>query len=159
MPLEVVRLRMKRARQLGLDYKTYATVRATNGVDIIAFLFSTNALRLFKAQDRLSESRSDKLKSLVGAARLIAVQPPLNSDQVKASIAEKQIETTCLMKAPTLQTSWSEQRAQLSAFAKDAGLKPASILLVGDTALEREWVGAGRLAGFVPSDRYFVQST
>jgi hypothetical protein len=29
------------------------------------------------------------------------------------------------------------------------------VLLVGETALEREWVGAARLAGFLPGDRYF----
>ena len=46
LPLEVVRMRVRRARELGLDYKTYAGVRATTGRDLVAFLFSSNALRL-----------------------------------------------------------------------------------------------------------------
>ena len=45
LPLEVVRMRVRRARELGLDYKSYAGFRAANGRDIVAFLFSSNALR------------------------------------------------------------------------------------------------------------------
>jgi hypothetical protein len=29
------------------------------------------------------------------------------------------------------------------------------ILLVGDTSLERDWCAAGRLAFYLPADRYF----
>lgn len=46
LPIEVVRTRVRRAAELGLDYKTYAGVRATTGHDLVAFLFSSNALRV-----------------------------------------------------------------------------------------------------------------
>jgi hypothetical protein len=46
LPLEIVRVRVARAKRLGLPYKTYATIRATSGHDIVAFLFSGNALGL-----------------------------------------------------------------------------------------------------------------
>jgi hypothetical protein len=29
------------------------------------------------------------------------------------------------------------------------------VILVGETALEREWCAAGRLAGWIPAERYF----
>jgi hypothetical protein len=29
------------------------------------------------------------------------------------------------------------------------------VILVGETALEREWCAAGRLAGWIPAARYF----
>ena len=67
LPVEVVRLRVKRARALGLDYRTYAGVRAALG--------------------------------------------KLPSDQV---------------------------------------------ILVGDLGLERDWCAAGRLAGYLPAERYFA---
>ena len=38
LPVEVVRMRVRRAHELGLDYKTYAGVRATTGRDLVAFL-------------------------------------------------------------------------------------------------------------------------
>ena len=44
LPVEVVRLRVRRAAALGLDYGTYASVRAGTGRDIAALLFSSNAL-------------------------------------------------------------------------------------------------------------------
>lgn len=43
LPIEVVRLRVRRAAELGLDYKTYAGIRASTGHDLVAFLFSSNA--------------------------------------------------------------------------------------------------------------------
>jgi hypothetical protein len=46
LPIEVVRLRVKRAAEIGLDYRTYASIRASSGHDVVAFLFSSNALRL-----------------------------------------------------------------------------------------------------------------
>ncbi len=46
LPIEVLRGRVRRARELGLEYKTYAGVRASTGHDVVAFLFSSNALRL-----------------------------------------------------------------------------------------------------------------
>ena len=49
LPVEVVRMQVKRAKALGLDYKTYAGVRATTGRDLIAFLYSSNALGVFRA--------------------------------------------------------------------------------------------------------------
>jgi hypothetical protein len=46
LPIEGVRLRVRRAGELGLDYKTYASVRAATGHDVVAFLFSSNAVRV-----------------------------------------------------------------------------------------------------------------
>lgn len=46
LPVEVVRTRVRRAKELGLDYRTYASVRAQTGHDVVAFLFSSNALRV-----------------------------------------------------------------------------------------------------------------
>ena len=45
-PLDVVRMRVRRARELGLDYTAYASIRAASGHDVVALLFSSNALRV-----------------------------------------------------------------------------------------------------------------
>ena len=78
LPLEVVRLRVARARAIGLDYRTYATVRATTGQDIVAFLFSSNALRVFAANPRLPQDRADRLAALAAylpAERFFSATP------------------------------------------------------------------------------------
>ena len=50
LPLMVVRMHVARARQLGLDYPTYAAVRKASGRDIMGLLFSSNALRVVRAE-------------------------------------------------------------------------------------------------------------
>ena len=75
MPIEVVRRRVKRARELGLDYKAYAGIRASTGRDVIALLFSDNALRLMR-DARIAPARARKLDAVRQAACLALVHPP-----------------------------------------------------------------------------------
>ena len=46
IPLMVVKMRVRRAAELGMDYATYARCRQATGHDILALLFSSNALRV-----------------------------------------------------------------------------------------------------------------
>lgn len=39
LPIEVIRRRLKRAKELGLDYKSYASIRATSDHDVVEFCF------------------------------------------------------------------------------------------------------------------------
>ncbi len=68
LPIEVVRLRVTRAREIGLDYKTYAGVRAATGHDIVAFLFSTNALRLLREGQELDRAARPKAGAICKAS-------------------------------------------------------------------------------------------
>ncbi|AMY70231.1 hypothetical protein [Frigidibacter mobilis] len=87
LPLEVIRLRVRRAREIGLDYPSYATVRATTGHDIVAFLYSSNALHLFRADQALAAERAAKLAAQSGVARQLAAQPPLDPAAALAGLA------------------------------------------------------------------------
>ena len=55
LPIEILRVRVARAAEIGLDYKSYASIRAASGHDVIAFLFSSNALRVLVLCDRVSQ--------------------------------------------------------------------------------------------------------
>ena len=77
LPIEVVRLRVRRAAEIGLDYKTYAGVRASTGHDIVAFLFSTNALRLLAPRPMLPADRAAKLEKIAKCGKIALVQAPL----------------------------------------------------------------------------------
>jgi len=152
LPLEVIGYRMKRARELGLDYRTYAGVRATTGRDIVAFLFSSNGLRLDRA-GIIAAPEAAKLISLVKAARLAAVYRPLdprlvlNGNPGALDAAES---------APTVFDSWSETRRALLSLTRAAKVPPDAVVVVGETGLERDWCGTARLAGFVPAGRFFA---
>ena len=92
LPVEVIRTRVRRAGELGLDYRTYAGVRAQSGHDVIALLFSTNALRLLRDGDRMAAGDAARLAATCGVARLLAAQPPLDPERVSALLAGQGVE-------------------------------------------------------------------
>ncbi|MBM7068465.1 hypothetical protein [Actibacterium sp. 188UL27-1] len=153
MPLNVIRRRVKRARELGLDYKTYASFRAATGRDIVALLFSSNALRVIRPGDVVPETRHAHLIATRGVEHRVIAQPPLDPDTLVARLAGQGIDVTAVVKAPGFQANFPTVRAAMD---RVRGTVPGdAVLLIGDTAIERGWCAAGKLAGFVPSERYF----
>ncbi len=153
LPLEVLRLRVARAREIGLDYRTYATVRATSGRDIVAFLFSSNALRLFAPQPLLPEDRAARLAAMAGCGRIAVVHRPLSLTDVPAPPLD------WAMAAPGPNALWRDVRGALRGALQAQKLPVDAVLLVGDTPLERAWAEAGALAGYLPTERFFTPPT
>ncbi len=151
LPIEVVRLRVKRAAELGLDYRTYAGVRAQTGHDVVAFLFSSNALRLLSPRPVLPVDRVEKLSGLANCGRLALATIPLTPAQVMQAGCGLIDESH---PAPNALASFGQAGAVLRAAL---GKVPADrVVLVGDIGLERDWCAAGRLAGYLAADRYFA---
>jgi len=150
LPIEVVRLRVARARELGLPYRTYAGIRASTGRDVIGFLFSTNALQLLRATDRLPPDRRERLGALLACDRIALVQPPLDP---RAVLALAPLDAA--HRAPRATASWGRVRDDLRSVLRDRRTPGDGMVLVGETSLEREWVEAARLAGFLTGDAYF----
>ncbi|MEM9971799.1 MAG: hypothetical protein AAF762_11975, partial [Pseudomonadota bacterium] len=149
LPLEVARMRIRRARELGLDYKSYAGIRASTGRDIVALLFSDNALRMLRDTGRIEAERADKLAQVRAADLLALVHPPVTPAMALAANPD----LLRVGSAPGLAHTWSDIRERIVDLK---GATPADgVLVVGETGFEREWSVAGRLAGFVPADRYF----
>lgn len=158
LPIEVLRRRLRRAAEVGLDYSTYATLRASGGEDIIAILFSTNALHLLKARDRLSRERAEKLKALHRCGRIVLASAPLQVADLRAGIeAETGLQLDGAAPAPTYPPSWSQMRQRTLAALAPARLPAGGVILVGETGFERDWSTAARLAGYVPAERYFAK--
>ncbi|WP_318527936.1 hypothetical protein [Defluviimonas sp. WL0075] len=155
LPIEVVRTRVRRATELGLDYKTYAGVRATTGRDLVAFLFSTNALRLLREGDRMRREEARRLAAITRADRLLATQPPLDAEAIRAELAAQGVTIRATTAAPGLSASWSETGRHLRGFLAGCAHPADGVLLVGETDLERDWVAAARLAGYLTADAYF----
>ena len=147
MPLEVVRRRVRRARELGIDYTVYASIRATTGRDLIAFLFSSNAL-LPDREGRLAGDRAARLQA-VPVDRLALVHPPLDPAAVLAANAPHLIAAD---RAPGLADGWGETRRRVLSLLD--GRPADGVLVVGATGLEREWAEAARCAGFLSAARW-----
>lgn len=151
LPIEILRTRVKRAQELGLEYKTYASVRASTGRDVIGFLFSSNALRAFNNSPEIPETRRIKLNEIKRCQRIALVSAPLTMQAV-AHANDLSLELT---QAPTLMSGWGETAHLIDAARGPAKLPADGVLLVGDTSLEQEWAAAGRLAGYLCADRFF----
>ena len=149
LPIEVVRLRVKRAAELGLDYRTYAGVRAQTGHDLVGFLFSSNALGVMRAGDLVPLAQATKLAA-VAADRVGLARPGLApSALMQACSALDRCE-----KAPAPQARWAEMRVSL--LSALGGQAPDRMLLVGDAPWEKDWTAAARLAGYLPAERFFA---
>lgn len=156
LPLEVIRLRVARARELGLDYARYATVRATTGRDVVAFLFSTNALRLMREDDRLDADRRARLAALVGCGRRLAAYAPTDPAGLAAWLAAAGIPFEAAIRAPTVADSLPATRARLLAALEPGRLPRDAVMVVGDTPLEARWPAIAGLAGHVPAEDWFA---
>lgn len=150
LPIEVVRLRLRRAKELGLDYRTYAGVRAATGHDVVAFLFSSNALRLSVLRPVMPEARAVKLAE-VRCGRLALAVAPLTPKMV---VAANPLVLDDAHPAPSALAGFGDIRAALRAAL--GRLPGDQVLLVGDLGSERDWSAAGRLAGYLPAERYFT---
>lgn len=155
LPIEVIRTRLKRAKELGLDYKSYASARAKTGHDIVALLFSSNALRILRADQLLDAQKAQQLKALERCDRLLAVSQPMKPEALRARFASQGIEFSTAISTPTIAQSRSEVRKTVEAVLSPRKLPRDKVLVIGDTMLEAEWVQIARLGAFLPSDSYF----
>jgi hypothetical protein len=149
LPVEVVRLRVTRAKALGLDYRTYASVRAATGHDLVAFLFSSNALRVSVLRPVMPRDRAAKL-AVVDCGRLALAVAPLTPGMLAAA---NPLGLDGAHPAPFALAGFGEIRDRVRTAL---GRVPADqVILVGDLCLEREWCAAARPAGYLAADRYF----
>lgn len=149
LPVEVVRLRVRRAKALGLDYQTYAGVRATTGRDLVAFLFSSNGLGVFRDGTPLSAERRELLIRLQ-ARRDLGAGPGLDMPMLAQRIG-----ASSAIRLPVFGASWSAMRDRMKGWLRAEGLPGDVVLMIGETDHERELCAAGNLAGFVTGTRYF----
>jgi hypothetical protein len=155
LPVEVLRLRVRRAQRLGLDYRTYAGIRAASGHDVIGFLFSSNALRVMRPLQDLPGPEHAKLVALADVGRVGLAREPVSPDDLLAR-ARGALDRAA--PAPHAWASWSEARATIRAalMAADRGWPADCVVLVGAGPDEPGWAEAARLAAFVPAARFFV---
>lgn len=155
LPVEVVRIRLKRAKELGLEYKSYASIRAASGRDVIAFLFSSNALRVFSVDGTLPQNRAERLAAIKNCGRLVMTAPPIAPESFAAALSAQGAQFNAVHRLPVLTDSWSDMRAKTRAAL---GNRPAAgVVMVGDTGFERDCAGAARLGAYLPADVFFPE--
>lgn len=150
LPIEVVRLQVRRARELGLDYKTYAGVRATTGRDLIAFLYSSNAVGVFRRGQPVPAPQ---------AARIMAVRTDAHlgcAPGLSPKALAHQVGAVSARELAPFGSSWSAMRHEMRSWLREQGLPGDAVLMIGETAHEREMMTAGGLAGFLTGQAFFA---
>ncbi|AAV95040.1 hypothetical protein KQ247_17685 [Ruegeria pomeroyi] len=152
IPMLVLRMRMRRAAELGMTYRTYAKVRQYSGQDILGLLFSSNALRIFGSGGEIPEAEAQIVTQVAAAARLSLVHPPATPQAVLA--ANRAL--AAADRAPHLSDSWAQMRDRVQGLIHSQRLPSSGVLVIGDAPLEADWAAAGRAAGYLPSAEYFA---
>lgn len=149
LPIEVVRRRVLRAKELGLPYKTYAGLRASSGDDLIGFMFSSNALGVLRAGAAVPDVKAQKLAGLVAARTLALTYGPVTAAQVSPPAQDA-------APAPAPLADWADVRRHLDGVFRARRMPSGRMVLITDQDLEREWLTAGRMAGIVSPAAFFT---
>jgi hypothetical protein len=158
LPLEVIRRRVARARQLGLTYPQYASILLGTGRDITAFLFTDGSLQLRLERAIAMPGRiEERLALLERCDRLMMVEADTDLARLGRELQERRIPFVALSTAPSRHVAWSEGRAAIRAVLDPRRLPGDAVVMVGTSPEERIWADAARLASFLPAGTYFAQ--
>jgi hypothetical protein len=158
LPLEVIRRRVARARQLGLAYPQYASILLGTGRDITAFLFTSESLGLRLERELAMPGRVlERLRALERCDRLLMVGPGADLASLGRGLAERRLPFAALAVSPPQHAAWAEGRAAIRAALDPRRLPSDAVVMVGTSAEERVWADAAQLASFLAADSYFAQ--
>lgn len=156
-PLEVLKRRVRRAKELGLAYPAYASILAGSGRDVMAFLFTSHALGLRLARAiEVDERDASRLREITGAKRLLLGPRNADAGALAAALgAERRISFDRAEAAPGLEAPLAEGRDAVRALLSPLKLPADAVVMVGDRAAERDWAEAARLGRFLSRQAYF----
>ena len=132
-------MRLTLVKALGLDDRAYAGMRMDTGHGLVAFLFSSDAVRVSMLRLAMSEYRVARLADpSCGQVALVVspVTPGVVPDSAHAAPYE------------------SLQGLARRGCGTPGKLLSDPVILVGDLGFERDWSAAWRLAGYLPAMRY-----
>ncbi|MBY8976088.1 hypothetical protein KHP62_09745 [Rhodobacteraceae bacterium NNCM2] len=159
LPLEVVRRRVARARELGLEYPQYASILLGTGRDIVAFLFTSEAIGLRVGRGDLSEAARQKLAAITRCDRLLMTPSDADAGVIGRLLAERQhVVFAQVGNAPQLDASLRDGRSAVRAILDPMKLAGDQVVMIGTEVREREWADAARLARFLPAERFFPEA-
>ncbi len=158
VPLQIVRLRVKRAQELGLSYPQYASILMGTGRDITAFLFTVDGLQLrLRRELEMPEKVSEKLQGL-GKCDLLAFAPSgENAEDFRmelSDIAGVPFVNATAELAPS--ANWAEAKLAVRAALDPIKLPGNAVVMIGTRKVEETWATAGKIARFIPSAEYFT---
>ncbi|MGR3804726.1 hypothetical protein [Marinibacterium profundimaris] len=152
IPLFVVKMRVRRAAELGMSYAAYAKCRQATGHDILALLFSSNALRVIGPGAEMPDAETRALAQVRAAKKLTLVHRPAQP----GAVLQANPVLDAAGAAPKFTESWSAMRERVQGFIRAQGMPARQVLIIGDAPLEEEWSTAAQACGYLRSSEYFA---
>lgn len=159
VPLEIVRIRVRRAEALGLTYPQYASVLLGSGRDIVGFLFTVGGLQLRLARQLSAPEHVSAKLQTAPAARRIALSPPEEPAaafraELEAALGARIDHAAASPAGP----AWGVARRAIHAALSDARAPADAVVMIGEGD-DAAWAEAAFLAKFIPSREYFPDPT
>ncbi|QIE55533.1 hypothetical protein G5B40_08730 [Pikeienuella piscinae] len=157
VPIEIVRIRVRRAAALGLAYPAYASILMGTGRDIVGFLFTVDGLQLrLRRQLEMPSEVQDRLRA-VRKCSLLALSPP--EEDAEPFLRELECVAGApfagAAPAPAPEAGWGAARSAIRAALAPLALPGGAVVMIGAREEEARWAEAARLARFIPSRDYF----
>ncbi|MEM8658696.1 MAG: hypothetical protein AAF813_11450 [Pseudomonadota bacterium] len=160
LPLEVLRRRVRRARELGLAYPQYASILLGSGRDILGFLYTCDAIGLrLRRRLELPEASRAALAGLVGCERLIVAPREEPTETFRLELQEVSgLEFAASAHPPDLTRGWAAARRSIRSVLEPIRLPTDSVVLVGTEAAHAHWAEAVNFARCLPPEAVFGQA-
>lgn len=160
VPLEIVRIRVRRAQRLGLTYPQYASVLLGSGRDIVGFLFTVNGLQLRLARRLEAPVHvAAKLQAAPDALRIALAPPEEEAAEFRIELAEvTAARIDAAFPAPAPEASWGAARRVVHRALAEASMPPDGVVMIGDGAEDARWADAAFLAKFIATTDYFTET-
>jgi len=157
IPIEIVRMRIKRARELGLAYPQYASILLGTGRDIVGFLFTVDGLHLrLRKRLEMPDVVQDKLQSL-NKCTLMAFAPSGEAPDTFRMELQQVAGTPFASSAPEPETdaSWPKARCAIREVLDPMKLPSDAVVMIGSREVEKQWAAAGKVARFIAASDYY----
>ncbi len=157
VPLEIVRIRVRRAQRLGLTYPQYASVLLGSGRDIVGFLFTVNGLQLrllrrLEAPDHVAT----KLQFAPQSSRIVLSPQEEAPDAFRVELAEAlSARIDIAAPAPAPSATWGAARRAVQQALAEAQMPADGVVMIGAGDEDALWADAAFLAKFIHSAEYF----
>lgn len=157
LPLEIVRRRVRRASELGLEYPVYASILIGTGRDILGFLFTCQSLGDHVARTGfLPPAVAEQLRALERVDPLLAAPAGTDAQALRETLRKRSgIAFASSTMLPPACGHWHAGRDAIRAALRPLSLPGDAVVMVGTKAVERQWADAAHVARFLPAERYF----
>lgn len=155
----MVRTRIKRARDLGLEYPQYASILLGSGRDVVGFLFTVDGLQLrLRKWLEMPESVQEKMQGLERVSLMGFAPSGEDADAFRCEVSDV-AGVPFVGAAPEAEgpLGWSAARAAVRAVLDPLKLPSDAVVMIRTRDHEAQMAEAAKMARFIASDAYFAQ--